>query len=86
MNTKHTHAKTATKILQEHSIDIMKMDDEFNSQLLHAMERYAEQYAKEQNAELLEALEELMKVYEQNGQLLSFDVNIARNAIKKATL
>lgn len=35
--------------------------------------------------ELLEALEELMKVYERNGQLLSFDVNIARNAIKKAT-
>ena len=36
--------------------------------------------------ELLGALEELMKVYEQNGQLLSFDVNIARKAIKKATL
>lgn len=35
--------------------------------------------------ELLGALEELMKVYERNGQLLSFDVNIARNAIKKAT-
>lgn len=35
--------------------------------------------------ELLEALEELMKVYERNGQLLSFDVNIARKAIKKST-
>jgi len=35
--------------------------------------------------ELLEALEELIKVYERNGQLLSFDVNIARKAIKKAT-
>lgn len=54
MNTKHTPAKTATKILHEHSIDVMQMSDEFNSQLLHAMERYAEQYAKEQNAELLE--------------------------------
>lgn len=35
--------------------------------------------------ELLEALQELMNVYEQNGQLLSFDVNIAKQAIKKAT-
>jgi hypothetical protein len=35
--------------------------------------------------DLLEALQKLMSVYEQKGQLLSFDVNIAREAIKKAT-
>jgi len=35
--------------------------------------------------ELLEVLTTLMQVYEDKGQLLSFDVNIARQAIKKAT-
>lgn len=36
--------------------------------------------------ELLEALQELMRVYEDKGQLLSFNVNIARKAIEKALL
>jgi len=35
--------------------------------------------------ELLEALLMLMDVYESKGQLLSFNVDIARQAIKKAT-
>lgn len=36
--------KTASEILFEYGIDIMKMNDDFNSQLLFAMERYAEQF------------------------------------------
>lgn len=44
-------AKTATSILYEHSINIMSMDDTFNSQLLTAMERYAEHYASEVSEE-----------------------------------
>lgn len=36
--------KTATEILFEYGIDIMKMDDDFNCQLLFAMERYSEQF------------------------------------------
>lgn len=36
--------KTASSILFEYGIDIMKMNDDFNSQLLFAMERYAEQF------------------------------------------
>lgn len=35
--------------------------------------------------ELLEVLMELMEVYESKGQLLSFNVDIARQAIQKAT-
>ena len=35
--------------------------------------------------ELLDALLQLMEVYESKGQLLSFNVDIARQAIKKAT-
>lgn len=33
---------------------------------------------------LLEALQEVMKVYNEKGQLLSFNVDIARKAIEKA--
>lgn len=36
--------KTASEILFEYGIDIMKMNDDFNSQLLFAMERYADQF------------------------------------------
>lgn len=36
--------------------------------------------------DLLDALNQLMHVYETKGQLLAFDVNIARQAIEKATL
>lgn len=39
--------KSATEVLLDHSIDIMSMDDNFNSQLLHAMERYAEQFVSQ---------------------------------------
>lgn len=85
MNTKHTPARTATKILHEHSIDIMKMDDEFNSQLLHAMERYAELYAKEQNAELLGALEAIKNMCDGNVTNENNIWHKANNAIKKAT-
>ena len=35
--------------------------------------------------ELLEVLQELMLTYEEKGQLLSFNIDIARQAIKKAT-
>ena len=35
--------------------------------------------------ELLEALQSLMEVHEAKGNLLNFDVNIARQAIKSAT-
>lgn len=41
--------KTATEILSEHGINIMSMDDNFNTQLLHAMERYAEEKSKEKD-------------------------------------
>ncbi len=34
--------------------------------------------------ELLEALEKLMEAYNDKGQLLDFNINIARQAIKKA--
>jgi len=33
---------------------------------------------------LLEALQELMRTYNEKGQLLSFNVDIARQAVKKA--
>ena len=36
--------------------------------------------------ELLEALQSLMEVYNTKGQLLSFNVDIARKAIEKALL
>lgn len=39
--------KTASEILFEYGIDIMKMNDDFNCQLLFAMERYAEQKERE---------------------------------------
>ena len=35
--------KSATAILYEHGINIMELDDDFNTNLLNAMERYAEQ-------------------------------------------
>lgn len=38
-------AKTATEILHEYGINPMNMNDEFNSQLFAAMEKYAEQNA-----------------------------------------
>lgn len=42
--------KTANEILFEHGIDTMRMNDDFNTQLFHAMERYAEQSpSKEQS-------------------------------------
>lgn len=34
--------------------------------------------------DLLEALQEVMRVYNEKGQLLSFNVDIARKAIEKA--
>lgn len=37
--------KSANEILRDHGIDTMRMNDEFNTQLFHAMERYAEAYA-----------------------------------------
>lgn len=40
--------KTANEILFEHGINTMSMEDDFNSQLLHAMERYAEAYHLQQ--------------------------------------
>lgn len=36
--------KTASECLFEYGINTMDMDDHFNGQLLHAMERYAEQF------------------------------------------
>ena len=44
--------KTATEILSEHGINIMSLNDDFNSQLLHAMERYAEEKLKEKEKEI----------------------------------
>ena len=35
--------KSATEILNEHGINVMEMTDDFNTQLLHAMERYVEE-------------------------------------------
>ncbi len=37
--------RTATEILFEHGIDTMSLNDDFNTQLFHAMERYAEQFS-----------------------------------------
>ncbi len=37
--------KSATQLLYNSGIDIMKLNDDFNSNLLFAMERYAEQFA-----------------------------------------
>lgn len=44
--------RSATECLREYSIEIMEMDDHFNSQLLAAMERYAEAYNANQVGEL----------------------------------
>lgn len=47
---------------------------------------FAEQYQEELKAShesLIEALEELMECYESKGQLLSFDVSIARKVLEK---
>lgn len=41
MNKTET-SKTARQILFEHGIDIMYLEDDFNCQLFHAMERYKE--------------------------------------------
>ncbi|MDX1936135.1 MAG: hypothetical protein SFU21_03425 [Flavihumibacter sp.] len=35
--------KSAKQVLWEHGISLMNFNDEFNTQLLYAMERYAEQ-------------------------------------------
>jgi len=43
--------KSANAILLEHGIDTMSLNDDFNTQLFHAMERYAEQYASLKCAE-----------------------------------
>lgn len=46
MNT----GKTASEILFEHGIDTMSLNDDFNSQLFAAMERYAEQFLPTEQA------------------------------------
>lgn len=46
-NQMKDNTMTATEILAEYGIDTMSMDDTFNSQLFHAMERYAEERVKE---------------------------------------
>ena len=39
--------KSQTEVLNEYGINIMQLNDDFNTQLSHAMERYAEEYYKE---------------------------------------
>lgn len=58
--------KTANEILYEHSIDTMSMDDTFNTQLFHAMERYAEEKTNEKQNDWQQEAISLMK---ENGKL-----------------
>jgi len=37
---------TATEVLSEFGINVMSLNDEFNTQLLHAMQQYAEQHCE----------------------------------------
>lgn len=53
--------KTANEILYEHSIDTMSMDDTFNTQLFHAMERYAEEKTNEKQNDWQQEAISLMK-------------------------
>lgn len=53
--------KTANEILYEHSIDMMSMDDTFNTQLFHAMERYAEEKTNEKQNDWQQEAISLMK-------------------------
>lgn len=48
--------KSATTTLFEQGIDIMKMDDDFNTNLLHSHERYAEEYYKNKVGVLAEGV------------------------------
>jgi Rps23 Pro-64 3,4-dihydroxylase Tpa1-like proline 4-hydroxylase len=43
--------KTATEILNEHGINIMRMTDDYNTQILNSMERYAEEKCTEKEKE-----------------------------------
>jgi hypothetical protein len=88
MNTKHTPAPWTVNPKAKTNIRHGNLTIA-NCSSTHDGSREEEEIANAKliaaSPELLKALEELMKVYERNGQLLSFDVNIARNAIKKAT-
>lgn len=53
--------KSATEFLAEYGISLMDMDDHFNSQLLTAMERYADQKAFLSVNELLTVLKKVQQ-------------------------
>jgi hypothetical protein len=62
--------KTANEILHEYSIDTMSMDDTFNAQLFHAMERYAEEKTNDkQNDWQLEAIAKMKEIDLLNSKL-----------------
>lgn len=71
--------KTGTQILFEHGINIMELNDDFNSQLLAAMERYSEQKSQPTPTDSEHAIKLLLK---HNAELIN-----ERNLLKaKLTL
>jgi predicted transcriptional regulator len=66
--------KTASSILHEYGINIMEMNDDFNCQLLTAMERYAEQKSFALQLEV----ERLKKEKEESDFLIKSQAEIIR--------
>jgi len=61
--------KTATEILSEHGINIMSLNDDFNTQLLNSMERYAEEKLTEKEKECEEAAKDFITLKSENWDL-----------------
>lgn len=59
--------KSATQILCEHGIYVGELNDDFNTQLLYSMERYAEQYGKQTIKGFLLTLKVLRTVLDKAG-------------------
>lgn len=64
---------TATAILFEHGIDLSKTDDNFNTQLLHALERYAELRIAELMQDIREYKDLLGFIVEDNNNCLKWE-------------
>jgi hypothetical protein len=63
--------KSATQVLKEHGINIMELNDDFNAQLFHAMERYAEQRVIPQQSVFAPAKEAISVPAQSTTQILS---------------
>lgn len=70
----------------EHNNGSKRSDYTKNTMQVMATYREEHKRLKEINSELLEALQELIRVYNATGQLYYCDINTAKQAIEKATL